>query len=274
MKTKLDIDFLKNISSKVHSEIRPLIGTPKASEIVGDGAGGDKTRYIDYLAEKIIFDTLEENSVACTAISEEAGIKYIGDLKEASPPYLIIDSIDGTNNALRGIPLFALSLAVAGDTTLSTVHTALVMDLYHGFSFWALKGRGSESDSGKITTSGTTSLSEAVIGIDLNALINENILKKLSKLILSSHHIRHLGTTAIENCYVASGKIDAFIELRNKLRITDMAAAYLILKEAGGLMVTEEGEDLDSPITSPTQRVSFVSSGNQKLLDQIIDLLK
>ena len=81
-------------------------------------------------------------------------------------------------------------------------------------------------------------------------------------------HLRHLGANALEICYVADGTTDAFIDIRGKLRVTDVAAAYLILLEAGGTMTSPEGKELSAPLT-PTQQVSFIAAANKQLYEVI-----
>jgi len=87
-------------------------------------------------------------------------------------------------------------------------------------------------------------------------------------VLQKSRHLRHLGANALELCYVADGTTDAFIDLRSKLRVTDIAAAYLILLEAGGIMVTPEGTELNAPLDA-AQRLSFIATANMPLHETI-----
>ena len=90
----------------------------------------------------------------------------------------------------------------------------------------------------KIQTSKVTGLHEAVIGMDLNTYKVAEVAAKLTDLIQHTKHIRHYGANALELCYVANGLTDAFVDIRGKLRTTDVAAGFLIIKEAGGLVTT------------------------------------
>jgi myo-inositol-1(or 4)-monophosphatase len=83
-----------------------------------------------------------------------------------------------------------------------------------------------------------------------------------------TRHLRHLGANALEVCYVADGTTEAFIDMRGKLRVTDVAAAYLILKEANGIMVTPEGKEVNVQL-APTQRVSFIAAANNVIYKAI-----
>ncbi|MEM3737491.1 MAG: inositol monophosphatase family protein [Candidatus Bathyarchaeia archaeon] len=272
---KPDINVLKRIASRVRSEVTPLAGTLKAGEVVGRGAGGDATKLIDKVAEDVVFAELERSSVDCVAVSEECGRRIIGDRLKAEEAYVIVDSVDGTNNAVRGIPFYALSIAAAEGSDLSSIQIALVADLHQGVSYWAVKGAGAASDSTpSLRTSTTSNLKEALVSIDLSAITDEITLQKLMKLILRTSHSRHFGANALELCYLATGKLDVFVDLRGRLRITDMAAAYLIVKEAGGLIVDINGRDLNAPIMDPTEKVSFIASANRALLGQVLGLVR
>ncbi|MFQ5998818.1 MAG: hypothetical protein ACE5KO_05885, partial [Candidatus Bathyarchaeia archaeon] len=82
--SELDVEVLSAIAREVCRKVKPLLGTAKASEPVGVGAGGDQTTYIDKLAEDAVIDFLNEKRISCTLVSEECGVKVLGDLKEAA----------------------------------------------------------------------------------------------------------------------------------------------------------------------------------------------
>jgi len=73
--------------------------------------------------------------------------------------------------------------------------------------------------------------------------------------------------------FLAQGLIDVFIDLREKIRIQDMAAGYLLVKEAGGLMLDENLQPLDSDLNNET-RLSFVAAANKEILDEVFSLIK
>ena len=88
-----------------------------------------------------------------------------------------------------------------------------------------------------------------------------------------TNHFRHFGANALEVCYVAEGITDAFIDIRGKLRVTDIVASYLILKEAGGTILSPEGNELDIPLEA-TQRLSFVAASNMSIYNSIKKIMK
>lgn len=89
---------------------------------------------------------------------------------------------------------------------------------------------------------------------------------KLLPYITCMNHIRHYGANALELCYLARGFLDLFIDLRKKIRPTDMAASYLIVKESGGIILDLQGNSLDSEVYF-TNRLSFISVCDLKILD-------
>jgi len=183
------------------------------------------------------------------------------------------DPLDGTTNAVRGAPFTAISLAVSKRHYLRAVETALVCDPVHDVTYTAQLGKGAFRNHEKIQSSSNTSLGDAVVGVDFNTLKIRELLPLLFPLLEKTKHLRHFGADALELCYVADGTTDAFIDIRGKLRVTDIAAAYLILREAGGIMMTPEGNELDV-VLSATERVAFIAAANKTFYTKIQKLLK
>jgi myo-inositol-1(or 4)-monophosphatase len=260
------LSLLKTCSQKIRKQVLPLIGSTEASIEFGTGAGGDTIKKIDLTAENAIIQTLQNYNVSCTLISEEAGTKKIGS--EPSGLYVTADPIDGTTNALRGLPFIATSIAASKTPYLRDVETALVSDIFHNITYTAKRHQGAFRNEKKIKPSIITQLEKAVVGVDFNTVRFGKLATRLMPVLQKSRHLRHLGANALELCYVADGTTDAFIDLRGKLRVTDIAAAYLILLEAGGIMVTPEGTELNAPLDA-AQRLSFIATANMPLHETI-----
>jgi myo-inositol-1(or 4)-monophosphatase len=266
------IDILIRCKNNVQNRIRPLLKTVSQPQPnLGVGAGGDPIKRIDLAAESTIINTLRENNLSFTLISEESGVKEYGESPHER--YVTVDPIDGTTNLMRGIPFYATSIAISTEPMLDTVYAALVTDLTRNITYVAQKGKGACRNNKKIIPSKTATLKEAVIGIDLNTYKIAEIAPQLTSLIKKTEHIRHFGANALELCYVADGSADAFIDIRGKLRTTDMAAAWLIIKEAGAIMTTPEGKPLNAKL-HPTEKVAFVASANQKMHATVLNLIK
>jgi len=268
------VDWLKVLEAcakRMREEILNVYQTKEAKREFGVGAGGDIKKKIDLVAERALIETLEEHKASCTLISEESGTKRVG--ADPSKFTLTADPLDGTTNALRGLPFMATSLAVSRKPYLKDVEVALVTDLLHNVTYTAQRGHGAYRNKKEIQPSRTSSLEEAVIGVDFNTFKAVEIVNQMIRVFEQTKHLRHFGANALEICYVADGTTDAFIDLRGKLRVTDMAAAQLILQEAGGIISTPEGKDLDAPLNA-AQRVSFIAAANKTIYDKIQKLLK
>jgi myo-inositol-1(or 4)-monophosphatase len=264
--------ILTQCKNNIQQQITPQLKTLKQQQPnLGTGAGGDPIRQIDLTAENAITNTLKEKEISFTLISEESGIKEYG--KTPHDHYVTTDPIDGTTNLTRGIPFYATSIAISTKPTLNTIHTALVTDLAHNTTYTAQKGKGAYRDNQKLTPSKETSLEEAVIGIDLNTIKIQKIIPQITSLAQKTKHIRHLGANALELCYVADGTTEAFIDIRGKLRTTDMAAAWLILQEAKAKITTSEGKPINTKL-DPKQKVKFIAAANNQIYTAIFNLIK
>lgn len=263
------IEVLTTAAETARRDVLDLFRSGSAAEVLGVGAGGDLTRKIDATAERAIIGSLKEQGVQFMVVSEELGIEPVGVKPQFS---VVMDPIDGTTNAIRGIPFFATSIGVSSTPRLSGMEAGLVVDLLNGTTFVADRGRGAFLGKALLKPSTTADVGKALVGVDLNAPRSEGCLQRSLQLFRKVDKIRHLGANALELCYVASGAYDAFVDIRDRLRVTDVAAAWLIIREAGGIMLTPEGRELDAPLT-PTQRVSFVAAGNRELCEQIVRLI-
>jgi myo-inositol-1(or 4)-monophosphatase len=238
---------------------------------LGKGAGGDVMKPVDLAAEKAIIETLLKNNISFSLISEESGFEKYGSNPEDC--YVTLDPIDGTTNLVRGLPFYASSIAISRKPVMSEVYAGLVTDLSRDVTFMAMEGKGAYRDGEKIKPSSVTSLDEAVIGLDLNTYKVKEIAPKLTGLIEKTKHIRHFGANALELCYVANGLTDAFVDIRGKLRTTDVAAGFLIIKEAGGLVTTPDNKPINVKL-DPKQSLKFIAAGNTQIHQTILGLVQ
>lgn len=267
MKNMTDwLKILQECSQNMRKEALKLYGSPEAATGFGVGAGGDTSKRIDLAAEKALIDCLNKHKISCILVSEEAGTKQIGP--EPSEYYVTTDPVDGTTNAVRGLPFSANVIAVSRGPWLQDVETAIVSDIVHDITYTAQKNGGAFKNGERIKPSKISKIEDAVIGVDLNTFRIEELVTKLEGLFKVGKHFRHFGANALEICYVADGSTDAFIDIRGKLRVTDMVASYLILREAGGIILGPEGEELNVPLAA-TQRLSFISASNRTLYEAI-----
>ena len=288
------LDILIESSKNVYSEIKDLLGTSEGASKISLGAGGDISRKIDIIAETAVLNTIKSSNISPVIIGEECGIVNLNKSYSSSSPssssssssssnnndngFVIMDAVDGTTNAIRGIPFSCCSLAFANEFKLSSVTDAVVLDLFTGDIYSASKQKGSFFNNKKISVrnekdfSSITSLEDlksidVLIGTNVSG-VPPSILDEISKVISFSSHIRHFGANALELCYFARGFMDAYIDIRGKIRSTDMAAAYLIAKEAGGKLYSSNGQELDSEL-GLKNKLSFYAVSNKRLFDLI-----
>src|SRR5450756_2085045 len=174
---------------------------------------------------------------------------------------------------MHGLPFYASSIAVSKKPELTDVYAGMVVDLFHDVAYTAFEGKGAYRNGEKMETSKTVSLLEAVVGLDLNTYKAKELVARITALIVNTKHIRHFGANALEVCYVANGLTDAFIDLRKKIRTTDVAAGFLIVKEAGGIVTTPDNQTLNVKL-DPKQTLSFIASANMEIHQKIVSLVK
>ncbi len=265
------IEILTECKDNVQTKIKPLFKkTECLKSSSGIGAGGDPLRDIDLAAEKAIVDTLRGKKIDFTLISEESGIVGYGSNRREC--YVTTDPIDGTTNLLRGVPFYATSMAVSEQPFLHAIHAGLVTDLFHLTTYTAEGGVGAYRDGRKLSASRRVSVEEGVIGLDLNSYRIKELVPRLTSLMTEAKHLRHFGANALELCYVADGTIDAFVDIRGKLRTTDVAAASLIIREAGAILTTPDGRPLDARL-DPKEKVEFIAAANEKIHQRILRLI-
>ena len=286
---KIATDLCYEIIKEVSRATRPYFGTPEAGEKVKIGADGTPTSYIDIIAEEIVIHILKEAKVYSYIVSEEIGELRLGkgtkrsisltqelrrdDIPEEERPRFIflLDPIDGTSNAIKEIPAFSISIAVAEVpkgrlATLNDVQLAFISNLANGNFFEAEKGKGCWLNNEKVHPSDIINISDMTLGGFTKTGTSE-----ASKLVDNARRMRVLGSVVLELSYVASGRYDAFLDLRGS-RIIDIAGSKLILEEAGGIITDKYGEKLNNKL-SIHEKAVVVAANNKILHKQMIDIL-
>jgi len=260
------IDILKEACTEVDSYVSSIKGNNRGAKTMGRGAGGDISTLLDVQAERIIFKLFKKRGLRPTIIAEEAGIIYpkrdkVGiKSNQADEGFLIIDAIDGTTNVHRGIPFYCCSVAFAQDFKLSGITDAAIIDLVRSDLYWASKGRGAFVGKKRIHANSARNFG-GMIGLNISSL-EPSLFTKLVPLVFQAKHVRQLGAVALELCLVARGSLDAYIDFRGKVRPTDLAAGYLIAKEAGAEILSASGTKLDASLAM-SENISFFA-GSKK----------
>jgi len=262
------LQILKEACRRAYKETEKLIGTPQAGTKFKQGAGGDISRRIDLVAENAVIQTVRESSKNPTIIGEECGVI------EGNEGFLIMDAVDGTTNALRGVPFCCCSLAYAPDPKLSSVTDAAVMDLANGDLYYASKNYGAFLNDRRIYVTQLDNLDfdDLIAGVNISGISEETIVS-LTPLIIRLKHVRHFGANALELCYLARGFLDLCIDLRMKIRPTDLAASYLIVHESGGRMLDPIGKPFDSTLYLGSA-LSYIAVSHITIFDYFKDNIK
>jgi myo-inositol-1(or 4)-monophosphatase len=266
------MELLKEICYSVREEVTKL-SKKEANEAYGIGAGGDIARKIDLVAESKAIEVIKRYGMQCSLLSEEAGLVNLADdANKYEDGIFVLDAIDGTTNALRGLPIYSCSIAYAESDTLSSVKYAAVINIPSGDIYYAIKGNGAYMNNSRLDHGLTSNTGKGyVIGVNVSG-IDEGKLDRLRHILSKANHVRQLGSNALELCFIASGLLDAYIDIRGKIRVTDIAAAYLILKEAGGVIVDDKANELDAKLDIG-KRLSYIAAVNKDVLRDILAYL-
>jgi myo-inositol-1(or 4)-monophosphatase len=210
----------------------------RAQETGSRGEGGDRTLEIDAAAEAAVFRRLEAlhgEGARFGAISEERGRVDFG-YDAADPVLVVIDPLDGSKNAKRGLPHHALSFAVADGATMADVVFGYVHDFGPGEEWVARRGSGAWLNGVALDPGA----GERRVGGKLELLGVESadpiwVRDSAAALADAAHRLRAIGAIAVSLCQVAAARLDGMVTLRRS-RAVDVAAGQLIVREAGGVV--------------------------------------
>ena len=213
------------------------------------GEGGDQTLVIDQAAEDAVFALLDElhaEGHRFCAISEERGVVDYG----SDEVRVVVDPLDGSLNAKRGLTHHAISIAVADGPTMADVAFGYVYDYGPGEEWAARRGEGATLDGRRLDTG----LGERRDGsgrlevLGLESADPRWIAEVAGVLPDHARRVRALGSIAVTLCQVAAARLDAMITLK-RTRAVDAAAGQLIVREAGGhVAFTGCDEPLGAPL--------------------------
>ena len=249
-------DLLLAIADAVVEAVASVGGDPGA--IAGTGASGAPTQAIDKAAEDAVIRQLDKSGSDLNVLSEEVGFVDRGGDRT-----LVVDPVDGTYNAIRGIPVYGTSLAVGNDR-LSTVTHALVRNLPNGDTYYAERGAGAFRNGGRIRTR-PYDAKDSMFSVYLGHMAQPESYD----VARAGRRVRSLGSAALDLCAVSCGATDLYyMNTRDeaRLRVIDIAAGVLLVREAGGFVAApEDGRELDLPFTMKA-RTNLVAVGDRKAL--------
>ncbi len=259
----MEIKLLKEIGQRLFEKIHSL--SNKTREPLGRGASGDITYQIDKLAEEIIISALESTGEPLTIISEEIGIRKI----KGGGKNVLIDPIDGSRNAVSGIPFYCSSIAIADGDRIGDIELAYIINLINGDEFYAKKDNGAFMNNNMIKSQADDSFRT----IAYEAQLPSRDLKTILPLLSAARKVRCFGSTALDLAYLAAGSLSVFVN-PSPSRCIDFAGGWLIVKESGGVFTDIQGNSIENISVGIEKSTPLLVSGNLLLHRKALKLIK
>jgi len=242
---------------------RVLVELPLRADrepVVGAGEGGDETTAIDAAAERVILERFRGEDVRI--VSEEVGVE--GDGRWT----VVVDPIDGSLNAKRGIPFFSISIAVADGDTMDDVFFGYVFDFGTGEEWTATRGGGAQLNGAPITERPKDELEILSFEATTTAYVSENA----ARFDGVAHRLRVMGSLAITLCHLAAGRVDGVVSLK-AARSVDIAAAQLLVREQGLTIDLPDEPPFGSAPLDLIGRSRVVAAGSDELCRRLAEAL-
>ena len=258
----ITIDILSAIADAVEKEISKIPDGRCIGDEICIGADGTPTSRIDKVAENAVLMYLEREDVQLNVLSEE-----IGFVDRGWEETLVLDPIDGSNNAIAGLPYYTVSMGVGKDS-LEGMRLAYLRNIPTGDNYWAEKGKGAFKNGDPIHVR-RPDFDELFI-MDYTGRYAQQQAYELTRRVATS---RNLGCSSLEMVSVAEGSADAFCVMAENYvrceRVVDVAASVLILREAGGEVYDLEGHVLDMPFNLECRK-NLVAVSEKSVYDYLV----
>jgi myo-inositol-1(or 4)-monophosphatase len=242
----------------VRSVLAELPTRADREPVVGAGEGGDDTTAIDQAAERAVlarFDGVED----VTFVSEEVGT--LGDGRV----HVVIDPIDGSLNAKRGIGFFSLSVAVASGPTMGDVELGFVHDFGTEEEWTATRGEGARLNGHPLDGELPK---ERIEILSFEATRTALVAEKAAAVVDLAYRLRVMGSLALSLCHLAAGRVDAVCSLK-PARAVDIAAAQLLVRERGLAIDLFEDPPFEAAPLDVQGRSRVVAAGTPELCQQL-----
>jgi myo-inositol-1(or 4)-monophosphatase len=235
--------------------------------ILRRGLGGDDTTAIDQAAEDAIVERLAALEEDLVLVSEELGERAFGD---GGSTRIVVDPVDGSVNAKRGIPFFSFSLAVADGPTMADVVFGYVYDFGTGEEWTAERGKGAFLDGGRLPVVVPT---ERIDILSFEGTTTRAIAEKIGGVVDLVGRVRVMGSLALSLCHLAAGRVDAVCSLK-EARLFDIAAAQLLVHECGLAIELFDDPPFAAAQLDLEQRSRVVAAGSVELTDSLAAALR
>jgi myo-inositol-1(or 4)-monophosphatase len=231
---------------------------------IGLGEGGDITAALDEAAERVVLQHFDRPDIRI--VSEEIGIRGNG------PITVVVDPIDGSQNAVRAIPYFALCVAVAeSGQTMDDVVFGFVHDFGSREEWTARRGEGAFLNRVPL---GAVRPKDEVEILSFEATLTSLVARDAPKVADLAHRLRIMGSLALSFCHLAAGRVDAVCSLK-PARSVDIAAAQLLCTEVGlAVDLFDVEEAFGAAPLDLEQRSRVVAAGSKTVCDRIAAALR
>ncbi len=237
----------------------------KGVRTLDKGAYGDVSYTFDVDVESAVVEVLRSRLGDVVIASEEMGVKKFGNPKY----YVVIDPVDGSKNAARGLPFYSTAITIARGEKIRDIVAAGVINLVSGERFLGEVGGDVIVDGGKPRLSRVRKLSDAFIFLDHGSFRPEGRGWAL-KIMDKAKDTRFFSSAALELAQILKGRADAFVCLGRTLRFMDFIASAFLLQLSGGYYQVIGGDE-DSSILSG-ERVAAIAASTHQLLDEILSV--
>ncbi|MBI4844008.1 MAG: hypothetical protein HY809_06770 [Nitrospirae bacterium] len=261
----MNINDIRKIGRRLMAEIPAQLKELRKGEALGRGAGGDKTYPVDKKAEEIIIGEAERLGMPLTIISEECGIKEIN----GGGHRLLIDPIDGSRNAVSGMPLFSTSLALLNGDNLGDAYLGYVLNLINGDEYWAVRCEGAFLNGEQISAQNENLLKV----IAYEAQTPRIDIPKITPLLSLYNRTRCLGSTALDLALLSAGALSTVI-IPYPTRSFDMAAGCLLVNEAGGIVSDLNGDEIEKIKIGVERATPVLASANEEVHAVALETLR
>jgi len=249
------------------------------SEDVRYGATGDATYEVDEPVEREVEEFFQDLRIPCRVMTEDTGVRDFGK----KPEYVfLIDPLDGSRNARRGLPMHCASIAVYGIRAkeLSDAKYAVIERFDADEEYVAIKGEGATLNGKKISPSKKAVLDDAIIAMGCHFASTIPLFSDVGRRLgaLTSRDERNImvkcyGSTALELAFLACGKVDFIYDLRAgtgfslALKTYDVAAGILLCREAGAIVEYGCRKIPEKLPVDPKVKVQIAGAGNKRFYD-------
>ncbi len=261
----MKIEDLKAIGRKLLEVVPQYRFATDAKEVIRVGASGDETFHIDKTAEEIIISHLESLNEPFHIVSEEYGFK---DIKRGGMRVLI-DPIDGSKNAISGLPIFCTSIAIADGDRIGDIFLSYVINLISGDEFWAESDKGAYLNGKKMKTQE----SDEINVILYEAQKPSRDLPEILPLLSLSKRVRCLGATALDLAYLSYGAVSVFV-CPSPSRSFDFGGGWLLVEESGGIFTDIRGNGLENVEIGINTASPLMATANEKIHKKALEVLK